>query len=92
MTAKELGDQPAHPTEGVLEDASEKYAGRGISFCGGLTKREEFAARAMEGLCVKNITRNQLEYARCHNEQAYIAKRAVWQADALLAELAKETA
>jgi hypothetical protein len=50
-----------------------------------LTKREQFAMAAMAGLCSCPIPGT-------HNQAANVSKEAVKQADALLAELAKEKA
>ncbi|MCL6710483.1 hypothetical protein M8R20_46175 [Pseudomonas sp. R2.Fl] len=74
MDAKILGDQYANPTpaDGVFDSDS-----------AGLTKRELFAAIAMQGLLSG-------EYREATEAQAAIVARyAVQHADALLAELAK---
>lgn len=49
---------------------------------GGLTKRELFAAMAMQGMCANSVPGN-------HHIPSNLAKEAVWQADELLKELAK---
>ena len=48
-----------------------------------LTKREQFAMAAMQGLCASGI-------AGTHNIPKNLSRDAVQHADALLAELAKE--
>ena len=48
-----------------------------------ITKREQFAAMAMQGLCACGVPGT-------HNQPKNLSAEAVRQADALLAELAKE--
>lgn len=52
------------------------------AFAPGLTKREHFAAMAMQGICGDGIPGS-------HHHPVQTARDAVAQADALLAELAK---
>ena len=78
MNAKELGAQPAMPSSSGHQDA------RNIGWIGGgLTKRELFAAMAMQGFlansCDENCVMGQKAVAYC-----------VGMADALLVELAKD--
>lgn len=74
------GDMPAYPTQ-VQADG---YGTQRIPPIPGLTKRELFAAKAMQGYCANtNEALLQASY-KC------IAKGSVLQADALLAELAKK--
>jgi hypothetical protein len=54
----------------------------GITQYFGLTKREYFAAMALQGLLATTITEGKT--------YEHIANTSVWCADALLAELAKE--
>lgn len=49
----------------------------------GLTKREQFAAMAMQGLCASGVPGT-------HNQPKNLSVEAVQHADALLAELDKE--
>ncbi len=73
MDTNKLGSQPAHPVIGS-PGAPEDYPG--------LTKRELFAAMAMQGFAA--------DPDMAHVEPRAIAIGAVSWADALLAELAKE--
>lgn len=84
MDAKELGNQPAHPLNGFTVDASGAFCGE-IVRAPGLTKRELFAAMAMQG-----IWSNSDEVMTQAWSIQDIALNAVETADALLAELAKE--
>ena len=70
MSGANLGAEPAYP-----------WGEHGTAL-GGLTKREYFAALAMQGCCAAG------EYSTATDEQ--IAGYAVELADALLAELSKE--
>lgn len=69
-----IGDRPAFP----IVDPD------GVIAAGGLTKRELFAAMAMQGFCSNSVM--------TETGHADMARMAVEQADALLAELAKEAA
>lgn len=73
------GDLPAMPVEGNCVDASGAYCGD-VVYSEGLTKREQFAMAAMQGL-------------RTCTDGVYIAedlaRHAVEYSDALLAELEK---
>ena len=76
MNAKELGAQPAMPSSSGHQDA------RNIGWIGGgLTKRELFAAMAMQGICMQGYDGGV--------PQA-VASNAVYAADKLLAALAKD--
>lgn len=82
MDAKELGKQPAHPTdmEGTIAGGFPS-AVDGYTSMPGLTKREAFMLAAMQGIaanpqCLAKSTREFAEWA-------------LKQADACLAELAK---
>lgn len=58
---------------------------------GGLTKREQFAAMAMQGLLSNSsITRSSIIFDDGESELQWIAKKSVEQADYLLAELDKD--
>lgn len=70
MTTRLDADEPAYPW------------GEGGQMLGGLTKRELFAAMAMQGLVL-------YEYQGQQPPPNVIARWSVAQADALLAELAK---
>lgn len=74
--AKKLGNESAYPR--LLPPQ-----GQWTEYEFGLTKREEFAKAAMQGMCG-----NEGEYANASYERA--AERSVTQADALLEALAKE--
>ena len=69
------GDQPINPTERLI-------SGEGTLQTFGLTKREYFAALAMQGYMANKYTP--------HQNPEYIADYAVECAEALLAELEKE--
>lgn len=71
MTPKELGDQPAMP-QSMACDLTKRT---------GLTKRELFAAKAMQGIFSSDVGNSY------KSEQ--VTKWAVEAADLLLAELAK---
>ena len=73
-------DKPAMPT--VYADMG--HNGQREIYCDnyGLTKREYFAAMAMQGLCANSI-------AGSHNKPSNLAIDAVMYADALLKELDK---
>ncbi len=74
MDAKELGQQPAHPDRRLIQDRDDSYS---LESEGGLTKRELFAAMAMQG----RIQRGGFA------DHAELAERAVADADALIAAL-----
>ncbi len=76
MDAKELGQQPAHPDRRLIQDRDDSYS---LESEGGLTKRELFAAMAMQGLMESDVD----------GLWPAFAQSAVRAADALLAELAK---
>jgi len=99
MTAKENSTLPAHPCPVTLGKNGE------IVNCEyhGLTKREQFAMAAMQGIVqtgtagghtIKDFERllglKDGEYKADVHYPVLIARDAVIQADALLAELAKE--
>ena len=71
-------DRAAYPTPDTYDPTN------GQVFYGndGLTKREYFAAMAMQGLCANSITGS-------HNKPSNLAIDAVMYADALLKELDK---
>jgi predicted nucleic acid-binding protein len=73
----------AHIPNGSRERES-AYIAVAASASVGLTKREEFAKAAMQGLCANHGTYG------VNNGPGDVAARAVQVADALLAELAKE--
>lgn len=72
------GNMPAMP---VTEERIGLTGDRIITARGGLTKREYFAAMAMQGLCTR----------KGYGSPAMVALDAVEFADALLAELDKES-
>ena len=63
----------------MIEQAETAFLTKEIN---SLTKREQFAMAAMQGLCVN-------DWQRSNNNIAEISARSVKMADALLAELAK---
>ena len=73
-------DKPAYPLQ-LQEGESSELIGK-LGNADGLTKREYFAAIAMQGLCVNSI-------AGSHNKPINLAIDAVMYADALLKELGK---
>ncbi len=79
------GEQSIHPTEGHVDYNNDpnKIIGGGI----GLTKREHFAAMAMQGLN-SSFANTQQHPPNLENVE-YITMMAVTQADALLKELDK---
>lgn len=87
------GNEPAYPCEydAIVErrDGDGKYAGwkdvKVRKSTGGLTKREEFAKAMMVGLL------SNPEFVGMDGGYEEYAKQAKMAADALLAELAKET-
>jgi hypothetical protein len=96
MTAKELGSQMAQAgfeyTDGRgCAKVSQDVNGERIweNFQPGLSKRELFAAMAMQGLLSSpcDLTENGKHVGK---GQIYIAKFSVEMADSLLAELAKK--
>lgn len=78
MDAKRNGAMPAHPVIGA-PGAPEDYAG--------LTKRELFAMTAMQGLLANPYYAQEVADRATNGT---LASAAVWHADQLLAELAKE--
>ena len=100
MDAKELGAAPAYPNDEVQGDCGE-YETFAV---GGLTKREAFAMAAMQGeIAAEGDYATEFVLASIGapletvydisvHWPAFIAKRAVQHADALLAELAKDGA
>ncbi len=74
-----LGDEPAYPRWDLKQEEQ----------CPGLTKRELFAAMAMQGMYAATQRNNNDGSMNWPNEAA-CAKWSRQQADALLAELAKE--
>lgn len=85
MDAKVLGAQAAHPLDPEM-DRSVSCNSWGSA---GLTKREMFAAMAMQGLLpLANPGVSGRAFKKALRE---VAESATYAADALLAELAKET-
>ena len=78
MTIKN-GDLPAMPVKGHCVDASGAYCGD-VVYSSGISKREQFAAIAMQGLLSSLTSNDDLTPAQ-------LAKASVMNADALLAEL-----
>ena len=75
-------DMPAMPQTGAIGPSGDMY--RSEEFGGeGLTKREHFAAMAMQGMCANT------EYVT-KDWKDIVVKESAYMADALLAELAKE--
>ena len=81
MSAQQLGDQPIHPLTPEQEVACLTDCGWGTP---GLTKRELFAAMAMQGILGNAYWNEHGDYT-----PEGVAKSARDYADALLAELAK---
>lgn len=90
MTEEKLGNQPAYPTPAIIGDL-ETGASYEISCIGGLTKREEFAKAAMEGLLSNpnfiNVSTKIAEEKNTDPHQV-LTQCAVVHADSLLAALA----
>lgn len=91
MDGKELGNQAAHPW---IRHGSE----RGVEWKEsepGMTLRQHFAGLAMQAMELKSDWNRSSDDLRpgcgADKEAAHMAKAAVRYADALLAELAKET-
>ena len=85
------GDLPAMPvllTETMVA-AMENGAGAAVDRISGLTKREMFAMAAMQGFCadIVNVYENLCGADEVPTD--YLARQAVFAADALLAELEK---
>ncbi len=84
--AKKLGDEPAYPRWDLKQEEQRP----------GLTKRELFAARVMQGI-MSNASEDMIGAVVKKAEELgissreYISMESAKQADALLAELAKET-
>ncbi len=83
MNAKELGRQPANPCFGVRQTAAGDFTHEPLIY-DGLTKREAFAMALMASFRARSNT-GVLPPDAC-------AEVACQDADALLAELAKEVA
>jgi len=84
MTIKN-GDLPAMPVKGNCVDASGAYCGD-VVYSSGISKREQFAAMAMQGFC------SNLEYLfeTCPSGTVvaeWIARQSLFAADHLLIEL-----
>jgi hypothetical protein len=90
MDAKTNGALRAHPMPGIY-DASRDQIGPVDNYydAGGLTKRELFAAMAMQGLCARKTPPSQGWAGKL--DEAF-AREAVDRADALLAALTTESA
>ena len=92
------GDEPAYPTVGGCEECDGRGAtregvcrwcnGLGHLHRGGMTKREVFAAMAMQGMY--SATKRNTDGGMNWPNEAACARGSRQQADALLAELAKE--
>ncbi len=80
MRARQLGAEPASPTEETRRNSYGDISER--TTVPGLTKRELFAAMAMQGQCANSIPGS-------HHSFENTARDAVQYADALLKELAK---
>lgn len=87
MEKIENGNLPIHPMEMQFKDGSVKKTFTNF----GLTKREYFAAMAMQGLLANNIYHNPLEKQQMISVPA-LAKAATSYADAILSELSKTEA
>ncbi len=74
--------QPAHPAIEIKHSTGPGPVATSRVFHTGLTKREMFAAMAMQGLCANSIPGS-------HHHADERAREAVLNADALLKELAK---
>ena len=74
-----MKDEPAFPTYGEVHSFTNQFVGH--SLVGGLTKREYFAAKAMQGL---------LAAVYSSKGSTTISENAVSYADALIAELKKK--
>lgn len=84
MSAQQrAGSEPAYSVRGFVADASGALCGETVQHAG-LTKRELFAAMAMQG-----ILSNQ-GLIDSPNHSQYAALTAIEHADALIAELNKE--
>lgn len=76
------GDQPAYP---VTEETTDRIDA-GIAIYTGLTKREYFAAMAMQGL----LSNPSIIHIHQKGAIDWIAEHSILQADALLNQLEKE--
>jgi hypothetical protein len=86
MTTKN-GDLPAMPQSDIAIQVFAKSKGYTPKDCSGLSKREQFAMAAMQGLCadIVSVYENLCGDGTVPTE--YVAKQAANMADALLAEL-----
>jgi hypothetical protein len=76
------GSDPAFPSGLATGPDGGLFVSSEVAGCGGLSKRELFAAMAMQGMCANAVPGH-------HHYPPNLAKEAVWQADELLKELAK---
>lgn len=84
---------PAFPVSTMVGERTAGYGhqdGPATYQFGGMTLRDYFAAKAMQGLLAEGGSL-EIGYVLPAHWPQYIAKRAVSHADALLAELAKES-
>ncbi len=90
------GDKPAVPMQATnkliemistceSDSALDSY----ISTFGGLTKREQFAMAAMQGILSSPLETDKLSHAANKSLKVFVVEQAVVIADALLAELDK---
>ena len=70
----------AHPLSGAVDQGT----------CSGLSKREYFAAMAMQGLTSSPLELGKLSHAANKSPKVYAVEQAVAYADALLKELEKD--
>ena len=75
-----------NPNDNTYPNKSENRQIGTSEFTGGLTKREYFAALAMEGMCSGDQTLGPAT----ESDILFVARRSVSMADALIAELNKE--
>lgn len=81
-------NEPAFPRHyGTMTDCEKKAANRENLWTPGLTKREYFAAMAMQGLLSNPITKELVEDCFGLEVPRRVAELALHAADALLAEL-----
>lgn len=83
--AKELGDEPAFPAVIVVVGGEAEITRRETPIC--LTKRELFAAMALQGLCAKSAPVDKV-WEKPFVQ--WVRKMAIESADALLEELSHD--
>ena len=86
MSITKNGDLPAMPQNDMAMQVLAKLKGYSPKDCGGLTKREQFAMAAMQGI-LAGVNGDSVLYESAPEWVKNIAEASVEFADALLAEL-----